>query len=184
MSYTRAYHYTTFPGAVGIINERVINLSVPPEGSGKLTATWFSTNPQWDAGMGTVLTNPSGGRSEIFTKQRIAKQMGLIRFVTDAQVLIPFAELRQRGIITPELELRYLQAKANGADPISDWHVLLSPLPLKYVTGAEIYERGQWLQLTPERLQRLDRSLPNRGFTTVEQVFSKRRKPKRRKRKR
>lgn len=181
MSYTRAYHYTRFASATGIVQGDAIRRSTSY--NNEIAAVWFSTNPTYEPGAGMHTKNGKDSREVSF--EQLVTKIGLARFITDTSVLMPYPEAVASGLVEPcaaEFNAAYVSRYGGSTD---DW--LIHPhadFPLSLCTGAELYLEGEWVEMTPEGMAALSATLPRVIGATWGDVFGhkRRRVPKKRKR--
>lgn len=146
-----AYHYTTFGGAVGIIQDGVIKLTRNSEKWDNLEAVWFSLDDEFDTGCGMYIRNDAG---EFLLNQHVmADTLGLCRFgvAAESTLSMPAAVMTGRMTYTTMQRFR-AAAKLAGADG-NDWRVAFSPWPTSRICAVEAYVDGEWRPMTSERMR-------------------------------
>lgn len=142
-----AYHYTSTRFGAEIIQSQRINVCV----GWKLNAVWFSTEPEFEPGMGMFLTWK--GEQYKLDRESLAKGQGLVRFGAPLHLLCPLAVA---CVTMPDAYERFrVLSKEAGAD-CTKWHVYPnSPFPLALATKWEGYEDGEWKPLDSGLIGRL-----------------------------
>lgn len=163
MSYPKAYHYTIFQAVKGILDDERIRLSKDIF----TPAVWFSRNPRFDPGSGTVAQN----RKEV-TWEMLTQKIGLARFSTDAGLLTPYPDAVRNGLVLTFADMKNRLAMSQRGGDTEEWLIHYgTDFPLRLCTGADLYLRGAWRKMTPETIAEMGELLPRTFGATCEDLF-------------
>lgn len=149
-----AYHYTDAYAVKEIMVSRVILMSeVEDEKPWKFRAVWFSTDPHFDYGSGSLFTD-SQGRQFVLDFQQQSKFCGLARLSVRRQELESIVQLWRDKKISDLTFGNYAKGASQAISTVHNWYVARRDLHLDEVFGIEFHVDGQWEFATAERLER------------------------------
>jgi hypothetical protein len=150
-----AYHYTNAYAVKLIIVSGVILMSeVWDENPWKFRGVWFSTDPHFDYGMGSLFTDPQG-RQFVLDFQQQAKFLGLARLSVRRQKLDSLVQLWRNNEISDLTFGNYAKGASEALSTVHNWYVARRDIHLDEVFGIELHVDGQWEVATAERLEQV-----------------------------
>lgn len=149
-----AYHYTNAYAVQKIMVSGVIRMSeVEGEKPWKFRAVWFSTDPHFDYGMGSLFTDAQG-RQFVLDFQQQSEFWGLARLSVRRQELDSLVQLWRDKEISDLTFGNYAKGASEALSTAHNWYVARRNIPLDEVFAIELHIDGQWQFVTPKGLER------------------------------
>lgn len=150
-----AYHYTNAYAVKLIIASRVILMSeVRDENTWKFRAVWFSTDPHFDYGMGSLFTDAQG-RQFVLDFQQQSEFWGLARISVRRQELDSLVQMWRDKEISDLTFGNYAKGASEAQSTVHNWYVARRDIHLDEFFGIELHVDGQWQAATAEKLEQV-----------------------------